>query len=71
MHRDIKPHNVLLSCVNDKEEFLVKISDFGLCRRIPQDHSYYSKSGSEGTVGWIAPEVVDKQCSKARTLVLS
>lgn len=38
------------------------ISDFGLCRKLPQNrHSYTAMSGIAGTEGWIAPEVFNQE----------
>eukprot|EP01134_Creolimax_fragrantissima_P006836 CFRG6836T1 len=50
VHRDIKPANVLVSSQNR-----VLISDFGLCKLLPDDKSSYATQVS-GTQGWIAPE---------------
>ena len=33
IHRDIKPHNVLISKIGD--DVVLKISDFGFCKRNP------------------------------------
>ncbi|KAJ8963537.1 hypothetical protein NQ317_019034, partial [Molorchus minor] len=37
VHRDIKPHNVLLSVPDHKGEVRAKISDFGLCKKLQLD----------------------------------
>ncbi|KNC83657.1 IRE protein kinase, partial [Sphaeroforma arctica JP610] len=50
VHRDIKPGNVLVSSENR-----ILISDFGLCKKLPDDKSSYATQVS-GTQGWIAPE---------------
>jgi serine/threonine protein kinase len=50
MHRDLKPHNLLI----DAEGYLT-IGDFGL-RRFKRDNE--SMTGHTGSYRWMAPEVV-------------
>ncbi|XP_003379364.1 serine/threonine-protein kinase/endoribonuclease ire-1 [Trichinella spiralis] len=55
VHRDLKPQNVLIASTADNTRAL--LSDFGLCRTL-HSKSWTHGSGSVGTVGWIAPEVI-------------
>ena len=58
-HRDIKPHNVLLSMPNKNGEVRAMISDFGLCKKLKVGRMSFSRrSGVAGTEGWIAPEML-------------
>lgn len=60
VHRDIKPHNVLISFPDHKGYVYAMISDFGLCKRLEMGiNSFSKKSGALGTEGWIAPELLD------------
>ena len=56
IHRDIKPHNLLISGSNEPYA-RVKISDFGLSKIKKSEDSTISCSGMKGTLGWISPEV--------------
>ncbi|XP_012570199.2 LEAF RUST 10 DISEASE-RESISTANCEUS RECEPTOR-LIKE PROTEIN KINASE-like 2.1 [Cicer arietinum] len=55
LHFDIKPHNILLD-----EDFIPKISDFGLAKICPRKESIVSLFGARGTIGYIAPELFSR-----------
>ena len=55
LHFDIKPHNILLD-----EKFCPKISDFGLAKLCPRNESIISLSDARGTMGYVAPEVLNR-----------
>ncbi|MBA0634900.1 hypothetical protein Godav_025250 [Gossypium davidsonii] len=52
LHLDIKPHNILLD-----ENFVPKISDFGLAKLCERKESILSSITARGTIGYIAPEL--------------
>ncbi|KAI7739814.1 hypothetical protein M8C21_024278, partial [Ambrosia artemisiifolia] len=55
LHLDIKPHNILLD-----DKFCPKIADFGLAKLYTRDKSIVSLLEARGTIGYIAPEVFNR-----------
>jgi serine/threonine-protein kinase/endoribonuclease IRE1 len=61
IHRDIKPQNILVAYPkkNQKGGPRFVISDFGLCRTLPDNVStLVGTMGNAGTIGWKAPELI-------------
>ncbi|XP_059351964.1 serine/threonine-protein kinase/endoribonuclease IRE1-like [Daphnia carinata] len=60
IHRDIKPHNILIMRRPGKhQEIIIKWADFGLAKSV-NEKGYHSWSGVRGTRNWWAPEVLKK-----------
>ena len=57
-HRDLKPSNILFSYINDKKtDFIIKISDFGLVKKLKSTKEGLSIVGSPF---YTAPEILDR-----------
>ncbi|KAL1549737.1 hypothetical protein AAHA92_17802 [Salvia divinorum] len=55
LHFDIKPHNILLD-----DNFIPKISDFGLAKFFPTDKTTVTMTAVRGTIGYVAPELISR-----------
>ncbi|GER46404.1 kinase [Striga asiatica] len=55
LHFDIKPHNILLD-----EDFMPKISDFGLARLYSTEKNTVTLTAARGTIGYVAPELINR-----------
>ncbi|EKE40083.1 hypothetical protein ENUP19_0275G0018 [Entamoeba nuttalli] len=59
VHRDIKPLNVLID-----ENRGIRITDFGLAKKLDPSTSSFSNSTTKGSIGWQAPEMLDDSCPR-------
>ncbi|KAG6391579.1 hypothetical protein SASPL_149335 [Salvia splendens] len=55
LHFDIKPHNVLLD-----NNFIPKVSDFGLAKYFSKEKNSVTLSAARGTIGYVAPELINR-----------
>ena len=56
VHRDLKPENLLYS--SPDESAIIKISDFGLARFVPNSEVMMTQCG---TPGYVAPEIINAE----------
>lgn len=58
VHRDISTGNVLIRSNGDKDEAVLKISDFGFCKPASETGSFSMSQGPTGTQRFVAPELL-------------
>ena len=56
IHLDLKPQNIMMK--NTRDEFKIKLIDFGLAKRLERGRV---RTGFVGTVGFMAPEIASSQ----------
>jgi serine/threonine protein kinase len=57
IHRDIKPHNVLIWVDSTGGKVVMKWADFGLSKKV-NERGTCSNSGVKGTYNWYSPEIL-------------
>ena len=69
VHRDIKPHNMLIAYPRKNEiQPRIVISDFGLCKTLPDNVStLIGTIVNAGTAGWKAPELISHEVAASNT----
>jgi tRNA A-37 threonylcarbamoyl transferase component Bud32 len=60
VHRDVKPHNIMLTRVDDGEDF-VKVLDFGVAKLVSIDSTLTSTGSTFGTPEYMSPEQVQSK----------
>ncbi|XP_042034722.1 rust resistance kinase Lr10-like isoform X1 [Salvia splendens] len=59
LHFDIKPHNILL-----EDNFVPKISDFGLAKLCATNKEAVTLTAARGTIGYVAPELINRSIGR-------
>ncbi|XP_047965731.1 rust resistance kinase Lr10-like [Salvia hispanica] len=59
LHFDIKPHNILLD-----DNFVPKISDFGLAKLCATNKEAVTLTAARGTIGYVAPELINRSIGR-------
>lgn len=57
VHRDIKPHNVLIWVHPDGQSVVMKWADFGLSKPV-SNRGTYTMTDAQGTINWMSPELL-------------
>ena len=56
----------------DNKTVLVKLSDFGISKKMPDGQSWFSNASNvRGTQGWVAPEILANGNEKKVCLLVS
>ena len=64
-HRDLRCHNVLMMA-----DGILKIADFGLCKRLVEMAEASGISSRRGNSYWVGPELVDKKRRRGNTFAV-
>lgn len=62
LHRDVKPDNIMIANVepvNESQHLQVRVVDFDMCRFV-DERGYVRSTHLEGTIGYLAPEVIER-----------
>jgi tRNA A-37 threonylcarbamoyl transferase component Bud32 len=62
IHRDVKPHNILLT---GQMNVVAKLGDFGSCKPMPRMINDITMTGYPGTYYYLAPELLSERYSTA------